>query len=399
MSRVFFFVIFVAAVILFFGLAQLLLLRHLNRVWWNKRWIRRLAWSLPVIGIVFFIMAVMGEYYRLNWLSYSSAPISALAVIAEVSLMLSLPVSGLIHLADRLVTRYVRRRKGPRETPGDPGRRLFLKGAAAAVPMVTIATGFSGVGRAFGSVNVMRKEFHFKNLPESFEDLRILHLSDIHLRHYVTLEDLEEVMLEAEQHSPDLVLITGDVADDLAQLPDAIEMIAALKPRLGAYASLGNHEYFRGVERVRKLFHQSAISLFVDEGIRLPVGDSFLYVGGINDPVTMHNVANDFFHRSLGKTLVDRGEHDFTVIMSHRPDAFRAASTHAVDLTLSGHTHGGQIGLFGRSLLERSLPEKYLWGHYHDSGSQLYTSCGVGHWFPFRLGCPPEAPIIELHRA
>lgn len=398
MSRVFFFVIFVTAVILFLGLAQLLLLRHLNRVWWERRWIRRLAWSLPAVGIVFFILAVVGEYYRWSWLSYSAAPVSALAVIAEISLMLSLPISGLIHLIDRLIDRFVRHRLGREKAAPDTNRRLILKGAAAAVPLATIALGFSGVGRAFGSVNIERKVFRFKDLPEDLEGLRILHLSDLHLRHYVTLSDLEPVVLEAGQHAPDLVLVTGDVADDLGQLPGAIEMIAGLKPRLGAYASLGNHEYFRGVERVRKLFDKSDIPLLVDEGIRIPVGTGALFVGGIDDPVTMRNVDQGFFRVSLGKTLLDRGEDDFTVMMSHRPDAFNEAAAHGVDLTLAGHTHGGQIGLFGRSLLERSLPDKYLWGHYRNDDSQLYTSCGVGHWFPFRLGCPPEAPVIELRR-
>lgn len=399
MSRVFFFVIFVSAVILVLGLAQLLLLRQLNRVWWEKRWIRRLSWSLPITGIVFFILTVFGEYYRLNWLSYGSAPISALAVIAEISLMLSLPVSGLIHLIDRLIARFFRRQNAPEAASANAGRRLFLKGAAAAVPLATIGLGFSGLGRAFGSVVVKPKTFNFPNLPKDLDGLRILHISDIHLRHYVTLEDLEEVMVEAEPHRADLVLVTGDVADDLKQLPDALRMIADLKPRLGAYASLGNHEYFRGIERVRRIFDHSDIPLFVDEGKRIPVGDSYLFVGGIDDPVRMHDVSDEFFRQSLGKTLFDRNDDDFTVMMSHRPDAFRVARDHALDFTLAGHTHGGQIGLFGRSLLERSLPEKYLWGHYRDGDSQLYTSCGVGHWFPFRLGCPPEAPVIELRRA
>jgi hypothetical protein len=309
MSRVFFFVIFVVAVILVFGLAQILLLRHLNRVWWDKRWIRRLAWSLPIVGIVFFILAVLGEYYRASWLAYSAAPISALAVIAEISLMLSLPISGLIHLIDRLITRFFRRGSSRQETPADPHRRLLLKGAAAAVPLATIATGFSGVGRAFGPVYIEHKQFRFNNLPPALEGLRILHLSDLHLRHYVTLSDLEEVMVEAEQLSPDLVLVTGDVADDLNQLPDALKMIAALKPRLGAFACLGNHEYFRGLLRVRREFDRSDVQLFIDKGVRLPVGDSHLFVGGIDDPVAMHNVSGEFFVNSLGNTLLAQDTH------------------------------------------------------------------------------------------
>jgi predicted MPP superfamily phosphohydrolase len=86
-------------------------------------------------------------------------------------------------------------------------------------------------------------------------------------------------------------------------------------------------------------------------------------------------------------------------MLSHRPAAFDAAAENGVDLTLAGHTHGAQVGLFGRSLLEPLWPEARLWGHYRQGVSQLYTSSGVGHWFPFRLGCPSEAPVIELRRS
>jgi uncharacterized protein len=63
-----------------------------------------------------------------------------------------------------------------------------------------------------------------------------------------------------------------------------------------------------------------------------------------------------------------------------------------------GHTHGGQIGLFGRSAFEALAPELHLWGTYARGESRLYTTSGFGHWFPFRLGCPTEAPILELVR-
>jgi predicted MPP superfamily phosphohydrolase len=89
----------------------------------------------------------------------------------------------------------------------------------------------------------------------------------------------------------------------------------------------------------------------------------------------------------------------FKILMSHRPDAFDYAASQGINLTLAGHTHGGQIGFMGRSLFDSYWADRYLWGEYRQGRSALYTSSGVGHWFPFRLGCPPEAPIIELRRA
>jgi hypothetical protein len=84
--------------------------------------------------------------------------------------------------------------------------------------------------------------------------------------------------------------------------------------------------------------------------------------------------------------------------MSHRPDVFPYAADLGVQLTLSGHTHGGQIGFDGRSVLEGVFPHSFLWGEYAIKASRLYTTCGAGHWFPFRLGCPAEAPLITLRR-
>ncbi len=398
MIQAFFFVVFVCAVILLFGLVQLLLLRQLNRVWWRKTWIRRAAWALPLLGVAFFLLFAAGTYYNVGWLSFSAAAVSSIILISEICLMFSLPVSGAIHLADRLLDRFIRHRRRVDGEPPDRHRRVFLKAAAAAVPMVTVATGMAGVGRAFAGANVYRMVMTFRDLPDDLRGLRILHLSDLHLRHYVTVDDLEKILATAETLRPDLTLVTGDIADDIDQLADALRLMSRLNPRLGTYAIPGNHEYFRGMPYIRVIFSRSTVPLFIDQGVSLAVGGSRLYLAGIDDPVTMGGIREGFFTEHIDTALATRGKGDFTVLMSHRPDAFPHAAHRGVHLTLAGHTHGGQIGCCGRSLLESQFPEKYLWGHYRIGERQLYTSSGAGHWFPFRLGCPPEAPVIELQK-
>jgi predicted MPP superfamily phosphohydrolase len=84
----------------------------------------------------------------------------------------------------------------------------------------------------------------------------------------------------------------------------------------------------------------------------------------------------------------------FRVLLCHQPRGFVAAAAHDFHLTLSGHTHGGQVGLLGASALEGT----FLWGSYARGQSRLYTTSGFGHGFPFRLGCPTEAPLIVLAR-
>lgn len=399
MIRIFFFIIFVSVFILIFGLIQLLLLRQLNRVWWKKNWIRRAAYALPIIGVVSVVLLGLAEYHRIGWLSTVASPVAVVAIVLEVCLMISLPFSGALHLIERLLGWIAQRKESARPEIPDRRRRVFLKGAATVVPLATISAGLGGIERAYAPAEVRVKRFRLANLPEALEGLRIFHLSDLHLGHYVTIDNLEDILTRAAKLSPDLILVTGDLSDDLEQLPAVLDKIAALSPRLGCYAILGNHEHFRGVEEVCAIFARSPVPLMVNEHRVIKVGLTDIVLGGIDDPVTMHDIDPDFFPRSLDTTFPSVPNDTFTLLMSHRPDAFPYAAERKIDLTLAGHTHGGQIGLAGRSLLENAFPRSYLWGEYTLKDSLLYTTSGAGHWFPFRLGCPAEAPVIELHRA
>ena len=398
MIRVFFFIIFVSAVILVLGLIQLLLLRSLNKPWWMKRWVRRSAYLLPLNGVLMLVTLSLAEYYRVDWLAACAAPLTVLAIVLEACLMFSMPVSGAIHLTERVLERLARRRPESEDRRPDQRRRLLLRGAATLVPVAAVSAGLGGVGRAYARAEVRREVFFFDNLPADLEGLRVLHLTDLHLRHYVTLDDLARILTDASAYQPDLILVTGDVADDLDQLGDTLRLISEANPPLGCFATLGNHEYFRGVQTVKAVYANSGVRLLVDRCVRLVVGKSTICLGGLDDPVTMRRIPDSFYPTGLRTTFLDAAADDFTILMSHRPDAFQHAAKRNIDLTLAGHTHGAQIGFGGRSLLESSLPDSFLWGKYQQGQSQLYTSCGAGHWFPFRLGCPTEAPIIQLMR-
>ena len=392
MSRI---IIFSFSIILFFGLLQIVFFRLFNKEWWQKKWLRILSWSLPVVGMFALFLWGFGEYTTRDYISFPGAVLAVLTFILEFCLILSLPFSGILHGINHIIERFSKKKEAE-PTHIDVQRRRILKSAAAAIPIITLTAGASGVVRSLNSARVYKRVITFPDLPADLHGLKILHLSDLHIRHYVTLQHLEDILLEAAKFTPDLVLITGDIADDLSQLPETLKMIADTKPRFGSFASLGNHEYFRGVDQVRRIFSRSEIPLFEDTGTAIPVKNNTLFVGGLDDPRRMGAKEHTFFRTAIDKTLVDDPGSDFKILMSHRPDALDYASEVDVDLVLSGHTHGGQIGVFGRSLFESYFPDRYLWGEYTRGKTKLYTSSGAGHWFPFRLGCPPEAPIIEL---
>ena len=391
--------IFLIIVLAIQGGLGILFLRWFTRDWWNIRWVRRSVIALPLVGVGCILMWGTAEYFRYVAPSIGMATVTSLVAILQLALLLALVVAGLVNLSNWLLEKVSPSREPDHpERPIHAARRTFLKRAAIVAPAVTLSLGVTGMVRSYSGVNVHRRKLTFPSLPADLEGLRILHLSDLHLRYYVTVRDLEPILREAEKFNPDLVMVVGDIADDLKQLPEALSLIDQLKAPLGTFATLGNHEHFRGVDRVRSIFDRSPVPLFVDQSTVIKRGSSRLLVAGIDDPVHMGEKDLSFYQMRIDATLEKADPYDFSVLMSHRPDALDHASERAIDLTLAGHTHGGQMGLFGRSVFEPVWPERYLWGHYRRGKAQLYTSSGVGHWFPFRLGCPPEAPVIELTR-
>lgn len=330
------------------------------------------------------------------------APAVSSAESAGPSIIASAPAIVGSGTAAQPSGRIISPRSGlPRRQQGaDRRRRSFLTKTAAVIPAVTLGAAGYGLFRSEGAVLMPEITFSFPDLHPDLDGLRILHLSDIHIGYYVELNDLEKVMRSAMEKRPDLVLISGDISDDLEVLPDVLRMMAVLKPRYGMYASLGNHEYFRGIREVLRIIEAGPIPLLRDTGVGIKVGGGTLYLGGADDPVRMARREENYrFLRKTVDSAFDGAPSDaFHLLMSHRPQGFDIAADQGIHLTVAGHTHGAQMGINGRSILEPWMRDHYLWGHYQRGGSHLYTSAGVGHWFPFRLGCPPEAPVYVLKR-
>jgi hypothetical protein len=396
--REFYPLIFSAIGIAILGLVEIALLLLLNRPWWHRRWIRNAAWMLPLFGILMVGLWGIGVVNSQDWLTGLAAYLTAFTFILEVALMVSLPLSGGMHLVGWLVGHIRKAHRRPDAPVVDSTRRDLLKIVTAGLPIATVGFGAAGFGLAMSSVVLPKIPITIPNLPPQFDGLRILHLSDIHLGGFIRLDDLELLLADATAQTPDMVLVTGDIADDLSLLADTLTMISDLQPRLGAFACLGNHEHYRGLQTVQRIFDNSTVPLLVDSAVIIEHEGARMQLAGVNDPRHMGASTQTFYRQAVAATLKEVPSEEFTLLMCHRPDGFDAAAEANVDLTLAGHTHGGQFGLRGRSVFEGLYPEKYLWGHYHRGDSHLYTSAGAGHWFPFRLGCPAEAPIILLSR-
>ena len=302
------------------------------------------------------------------------------------AVLLALLPALVIHHAPRLLSKHA--------SPSDSTGPRLTRRAALALPVCAgagVALGFRGAARG---AELRELTLNALTLHRDLHGLRILHLSDLHLGTGLDTRDLVHLMARARQAKPDIVVLTGDVADKLESLVRALPILEALAPRLGTYAVLGNHEYLSGArERMIDAYADSRVTLLINQARVLRIGQARLGLLGIDDPFGKDE--RGFFERCLAE-CDPVAETDFRVLLSHRPEALDAAAARGVDLVLSGHTHGGQIGWWGRSLFERLGVAHRMWGFYRAGRSHLYTSAGTGDWFPFRVNCPREAPIITL---
>lgn len=280
---------------------------------------------------------------------------------------------------------------------GKGGPVLIWAGAAA------VALGFGSVlwGSSLGQrrVRIDRIRLPLPNLPSPLEDLRIAHVSDLHIGPLMRPARLRSFVRRINRLEPDLLLITGDIFDfDPAHVQAGCRELAELSARLGVYAVLGNHDLVTGRETVAEaLQHLTGIRLLRDEWERVALNGAELALAGLEDPGRGWT-ERDAESSELERLAREIPEHLPRLLMVHRPSFFAQAARLGFPLVLSGHTHGGQVAM---PLAHHHNPSRLIahWtrGHYKAEASSLYVNRGLGvAGLPLRLNCPREIALIQL---
>ena len=286
-----------------------------------------------------------------------------------------------------------------------PGRRRFLEQTAVVASAAPFAV--SAYGLLYGRVNleITRHRIRLPHLPKAFHGFRIAQLSDIHIGPFMPAGEIRKYVEMTNELKPDLVALTGDFItwDPETQEP-VVEALAGLKAPYGVVGCLGNHELWYEVEAsithlfdgrgVRILRQQNQLVRAGGESLNM-IGVDFQSVRAMSPPGT----------RSVGRYLVDVEKlmqpGAVNILMSHNPNTFDRAAELGIDLSLAGHTHGGQVTLeyVHPSISPSRLITRYVKGWYQQAGSQIYVNSGIGTMFvPIRLGAPPEITVFELVR-
>jgi len=374
------------------------IIRRINKKIWKFSKIDTLVFYLPFTALFFAVIWITGKIFIIPFFLSTGAVGIISVILFNLIMLITLPFSWMIDFINVRIQSIKMKQKD--KNTFNPERRKIIKAAAAVLPIIAIGTTGTGLASSFQPVCIRKVPLYFDNLPDELDGFKILHFSDLHLGVYFQLSDLEKVVENALQENPDIFLITGDVSDDLRILPDALKIINQLNTPHHGFVSLGNHEYYRGIQESIQKFVAGPIPLLINKGETIKIGKSKLFVGGTDDPVTLRSDITTFLKNTVEKTMKHSSADSFNILMSHRPKTLDVVENQNIDLILSGHTHGGQVGFRGRSLFEGMIEkEPYLWGNYKKGSTQLYTSAGMGHWFPFRFNCPPEAPLIILKKS
>jgi predicted MPP superfamily phosphohydrolase len=242
---------------------------------------------------------------------------------------------------------------------------------------------------------ITRVDIPIKGLDAKFDGYRIAHLSDLHIGTLTTTEWGKRWTRAANAEAPDLTVVTGDmVTSGVAYHEDIAEVLSTLKAKDGVFVSMGNHDYFGEGEPLISLINAGGARVLRNEGRSLQRDGAQIYLAAIDDTWTRRD--------DMEKALRDRPDGVPTILLAHDPERFRQAAKRGVELTLSGHTHGGQIAM---PFLYRWISLSHIAHHFHigvykDGDATLYVHPGLGTTGPpMRLGIAPAVVILTLRAA
>jgi predicted MPP superfamily phosphohydrolase len=291
------------------------------------------------------------------------------------------------------------------DEPNAQGRRAFLERTAGVVTASPFVAGTYGLfyGRLNLETTVQRIKLAL--LPKAMDGFRIAQLSDIHIGPFMPGEEIRRYVAIANALKPDLIVLTGDfVTFDPNTQRAVVDALSGLRAPFGVYGCLGNHDAWAGVQSsITELFRSAGVRILRQERVAIgPANDSFNLVGvDFQSPRAFgpsKAVARLLGNIEHGLLLPDH----VNILLSHNPDTFDRAAEMGIDLSLAGHTHGGQVALefIDPEIAPSRLVTPYVSGLFQKPGGQLYVNRGLGTiGVPIRIGAPPEITVFELKRA
>ncbi len=301
----------------------------------------------------------------------------------------------------------------PGTTQPIPSRRLFVSQLALVLAAIPFTSFLYGIFQGKYNYKVLKYQLAFEDLPEAFDGFTITQISDIHSGSFTNPDKIQYGIDLINQQKSDLILFTGDIVNNKAdEMDNWIDLFKNFEAPYGKYSILGNHDYgdyvdwaskedkAKNFEAVKKVHPKIGFDLLLNENRYIEKGGQKIAIVGVENWGKGFNQAGDLEKASLGLE-----KEDFKILMSHDPSHWEykvKKDDFNYHLTLSGHTHGLQMGIEIPGFFRWS-PSQYVYkqwaGLYSEFGRFINVNRGFGyHAFPGRVGIWPEITVIELKK-
>ena len=291
------------------------------------------------------------------------------------------------------------------------GRRQFIAQIGLGIAAITFTGFLYGILKGKYDFKIHRQSLTFKDLPSEFDGLKIVQISDFHSGSFDNIDAVARGVKMMQDQNPDLILFTGDLVNNLAEEIEPYKhLLKDLHAPMGKFAVLGNHDYgeyvdwsseeekLENTESIKLHLADMGFSVLNNQRISLRRNEEQIQIVGVE------NWGKPPFpaYGDLDKALKGINSNDFTILMSHDPDHWDEKTlphSKNINLTVSGHTHGMQMGIEIPGI--KWSPVKYRYnkwaGLYEENGQYLYVNRGFGYLgFPGRIGIWPEITVFEL---
>lgn len=252
---------------------------------------------------------------------------------------------------------------------------------------------YAGVGRV--------RDYHIESteVPEPFDGYRIAFASDFHLKSRFKERQLRGTVKALQALAPDVLMLGGDYQEGCEYVEPLLAELAQVRTTDGTYAVMGNNDYERCTELIRRAMQHYGIHLLEHEVDTIRRGEQYIVVWGANPyagryPTAMAN------SKMPASDTINKG--DFVILLTHTPDYIEEPETAVADVALAGHTHGGQVTLFGiyAPITASRYGMRYRTGMRRSpSGVPIVISNGLGtSRYPIRLFAPTDIVVVTLRR-
>ena len=398
---------------------------------WRKLW-RRLFWVPSIMALILIVIVfiwsekeVKGSNFKFF---YFVTGFIFIALAPKVVFLVFHFMNDLVRMGKWMV----RKLKGLltknentdfEEQESDKMTRFqFFNQVGLGAAAVTMGATFYGIFKGKYDFRVCEESLNFPNLPQAFNGLRIVQISDAHLGSFLdnSFEEVQGALKRINDLNPDVIFFTGDLVNNLAEEAEPwVDYFKQLQAPLGKFSILGNHDYAEYVYdpndaanalilaenmlQLESVHDRMGFRLLKNETVELgKQGEKISLIG-------IENWGKGRFskHGKLDVAMTNMPQNNFTMLLSHDPSHWEAQvlGQQNIDLTFSGHTHGAQFGIEAPMLHIKASPSPWFgykrWGGLYQEGKQyLYVNRGFGYLgFPGRVGMPPEITLVTIFSA